>query len=384
MNRLDNATQTRIDLTTLLTLADIEQAAISTMDKSVCAYVAGGAGAEKTIEANIAAFESIWLRPRVFRSTCEKPGLEVKLFDQTLSMPVLLAPTSPQRLLHEGAELATARAALAAGTIPIVSTDSHYPFTSVSEASNRTSWFQLYPYRSRADVIATIDMAIEAGATVIVLTVDASYPARRISAKRSGFRTPDYVDFGILRSLGILEGNIPADGRMERMPLTWDDMKWIRSRTPVPLVIKGILHREDARRCVTLGADGVIVSNHGGRQLDSVLPSIVALEEIVDEVGNDCVVLVDGGIRSGLDVIKALALGAKAVCIGRPYLWGLSLDGEEGIRAVLQILRSEIEDTLCQLGLESISQVGSDCLSGIRWRSRKYQTKGETRYAHGQ
>jgi len=128
----------------------------------------------------------------------------------------------------------------------------------------------------------------------------------------------------------------------------------------------------------------VIVSNHGGRQLDSVIPSIVALEEIVDEVGHDCVVLVDGGIRSGLDVVKALALGARAVCIGRPYLWGLSIDGEDGIRAVLQIIRSEIEDTLRQLGLEAISQVGPDCLGGIRWQYRKSQTKEVRRYAHAE
>ena len=373
-----------MDIATLLTLSDIERAAKSRMDETVCAYVAGGAGEEKTVAANLAAFEDIWLRPRVFRSTCEKPGLEVRLFGQTLSMPVLLAPTSPQRLLHESAELATARAARETGTISIVSTDSHYPFANVSEASNHTSWFQLYAYRSRADVMATIDMAIEAGATAIVVTVDACYPARRISTKRSGFRTPDYVDFGILRSLGILEGDVPGDARIERLPLTWEDMNWIRSRTPVPLIIKGILHREDARRCVTLGAEGVIVSNHGGRQLDSVMPSIVALEEIVDEVGDDCVVLVDGGIRSGLDVVKALALGARAVCIGRPYLWGLSIDGEEGIRAVLQIIRSEIEDALRQLGLEAISQVGPDCLSGIRWQYSKSQTKEVNRYAHAE
>ena len=371
-----------MDIPTLLTLSDIEQAAKARMNKTVCAYVAGGAGEEKTIEANIQAFQDIWLRPRIFRSTCEKPGLEVRLFGQTISMPVLLAPTSPQRLLHESAELATARAARESGTISIVSTDSHYPFAKVSEASNHTSWFQLYAYRSRADVMATIDMAIEAGATAIVLTVDACYPARRISTKRSGFRTPNYVDFGVLRSLGILEGDIPGDARIERLPLTWDDMNWIRSRTPVPLLVKGILHREDARRCVNLGAEGVIVSNHGGRQLDSVMPSIVALEEIVDEVGDDCVVLVDGGIRSGLDVIKALALGARAVCIGRPYLWGLSMAGEEGIRAVLQIIRSEIEDALCQLGLEAISQVGPDCLSGIRWQHRKSHPKEVSRYAH--
>jgi 4-hydroxymandelate oxidase len=373
-----------MDITTLLTLSDVERAARAALDQAVWAYVAGGAGSERTVSANVAAFDAVWLRPRILGTSSPTPDTRVRLFDRELSMPILLAPTSPQRLFHEDAELATARAAVAAGTVSIVSTDSHYPLRTVAETSARTCWFQLYPYGSRADVEATIDMAVDSGAAALVLTVDACYPARRISAKRAGFRTPPYVDFGNLRTLGILEGDVPADARLERLPLTWNDLAWIRDRTTVPLLIKGILHPDDARRCISIGADGVIVSNHGGRQLDCVVPSVVALEEVADEVRGDCVVIVDGGIRSGLDVVKALALGAQAVCIGRPYLWGLSLDGEKGVEGVLKILHCEIEDALRQLGLDAVSQIGPECLAKIRWlAATEPRPKLEERnYAH--
>lgn len=373
-----------MDITTLLTLSDVESAARAVLDHSVWAYLAGGAGSERTVNANVAAFDSVWLRPRVLGASCSTPDTRVRIFGHELSMPVLLAPTSPQRLFHEDAELATARAAVAAGTVSIVSTDSHYPLRTVVETSERTCWFQLYPYGSRAEVEAAIDMAVDAGAAAVVLTVDACYPARRISAKRAGFRTPPYVDFGTLRLLGVLDGEIPADARIERLPLTWSDLAWIRGRTTVPLLVKGILHPEDARRCIDIGADGVIVSNHGGRQLDCVVPSVAALSQVAEEVSDDCVVLVDGGIRSGVDVVKALALGAHAVCIGRPYLWGLSVDGEKGVEGVLKILSCEIEDTLRQLGLEAVSQVGPDCLSEIRWLAERdtHPTIKERNYVH--
>jgi 4-hydroxymandelate oxidase len=269
--------------------------------------------------------------------------------------------------LHADAELATARAAVEAGTVSIVSTDSHYPFPAVAAVAGKNCWFQLYPYRTQADVEAMIDMVLDAGAAALVVTVDARFPARRISARRAGFRTPPHVDFGTLRLLGILAGDVPADARLERLPLTWDDLARIRRRVKVPLLVKGVLHPADARRCCELGADGVIVSNHGGRQLDGVVPSLVALEEVAGEVRDHCAVLFDGGIRSGVDVVKALALGAHAVCIGRPYLWGLSIGGEAGVKAVLTLLQREVEDTLLQLGLAAVSDIRPDCVAGIRW-----------------
>jgi len=356
-----------VRLTGMLTLADVEKAARDSLDGAVWAYVAGGAGGNRTVEANLAAFDAIWLRPRVLRRTNAELQTAVNVLGHALSIPVLLAPTSPQRLLHEDAERATAGAASAEGTVSIVSTDSHYPFPAVSEVAPGRCWFQLYSYRSRASVEATIDMAVQAGASAIVVTVDANHIARRVTAWQAGFRTPPHVDFGTLRMLGLFSSEVPADGRIERLPLTWDDLAFMRRRIRVPLLVKGVLHPEDARRCVELGADGIVVSNHGGRQLDSVVPSLVALAEIVREVGHEAVVLMDGGVRSGVDVVKALALGAHAVCIGRPYLWGLSIDGGAGVEAVLSLLRREIEDTLRQLGLQSVSEIGPDCVSEIRW-----------------
>lgn len=348
------------ELSALLTLPDFERAADSVLDAASWAYVAGGADTQVTVRANTEAFDQVWLRPRALGSVSDKPDTSVSVFEQQLALPVLLAPTSPQRLLHDDAEIATARAAEAARTISIVSTDSHHSFPEVAGSVEGGCWFQLYAYRSREDVAATIALAEEAGATALVVTVDASHAARRITTRRAGFRTPAHVDFGNLRSLGILTGAVPDGARIERLPLTWEDLEWIRSRTRMRLVVKGILRAEDAERCLGLGADGVIVSNHGGRQLDGAVPSLVALEQVAAAVSGRGLVLMDGGIRSGVHVVKALALGADAVCIGRPYLWGLGLAGQEGVEAVLGLLKDEIEDTLLQLGADSIADIGPD------------------------
>ncbi|MFD3659404.1 alpha-hydroxy acid oxidase [Streptomyces sp. NPDC058659] len=348
------------ELSGLLTLTDFEQAAESVLDAASWAYVAGGADTQLTVRANTEAFDQVWLRPRALGGTGVQPDTTVTVFGQQLALPVLLAPTSPQRLLHDDAEIATARAAESAGTLSIVSTDSHHAFPEIAGSVKNGSWFQLYAYRSRDDIAATIALAEDAGATALVVTVDASYAARRISTKRAGFRTPAHVDFGNLRALGVLTGEIPDGARIERYPLTWDDLEWIRTRTRLPLVVKGILRAEDAERCVDLGVDGVIVSNHGGRQLDGAMPSLVALEQVAAAVSGRAVVLMDGGIRSGVHVVKALALGADVVCIGRPYLWGLGLAGQQGVEAVLDLLKSEIEDTLLQLGSDSIADLDAD------------------------
>ncbi|KWB76682.1 2-hydroxy-acid oxidase [Burkholderia ubonensis] len=350
-----------------MTLADVERAARAVLDGATWAYLAGGAGDERTVRANVDAFDAFWLRPRVASACCDAPDLAIELAGRRLSMPVLLAPTSPQRLMHEDAEIATARAAAAAGTISIVSTDSHYPFPEIARAGAGQCWFQLYAYGSREHVAAAIDMAAEAGAKALVVTMDAHFPARRITTRRAHFRAPPEVDFGTLRALGVFAGDVPADARLARLPLTWSDLEWVRSRTALPLLVKGVLRDEDARRCASIGANGVIVSNHGGRQLDGAMPSLVALKEVAHGASNDFIVLVDGGVRTGVDVVKAIALGADAVCIGRPYLWGLALDGQAGVSAVLELLRSEIEDALRQLSLPDVSSIAADCVAEIGW-----------------
>jgi 4-hydroxymandelate oxidase len=352
-----------VDIVEWLTLADVEHAARDAVDPATWTYIAGGAGSSRTVDANAAAFDDLWFVPRLPAEPLQHPDTSVSLATSTLPMPVLLAPTSPQRLLHVDAELATARAAHGAGIVSIVSSDSHYAFPEIAEAGSGHCWFQLYPYRSREDMAAAIELAECAGAKALVVTVDASYPARRLAAKRAGFCTPAYVDFGTLRRLGILTGDVPPDARLERLALTWSDLEWIRRRTRLPLYVKGVLHPDDSRRCVEAGATGVIVSNHGGRQLDGSIPALCALEAIVDSVGERCEVLLDGGVRSGLDVVKAVALGADAVCLGRPYLWGLCADGERGIRAVLRLVRQEIADTLRQLGVARLSTLDPTVLA---------------------
>ncbi len=351
----------------LLTLGDFERAARNKLDDAIWAYVAGGAGEERTIRANLAAFDEVWLRRRIASDRGERPQTAVSILGSSNAIPVLLAPTSPVKILHPDAELACGRAARKAGVTSIVSTDTHYSFPEIRAESGSDCWFQLYAYRSRDDVEATVDMAISAGAKAIVVTMDADYAARRISTTRAQFKKPADVDFGTLRALGIISGETPAGARLERLPLGWDDIEWIRRRTSLPLVVKGVVHPDDARRAFEMGVDAIIVSNHGGRQLDCATPSLVALQEIVGAVGDAQTVLFDSGIRSGVDVVKAIALGADAVCIGRPYLWGLSIGGQQGVELVLELLAGEIEDTLLQMGLSDIAAVGPDCIAELRW-----------------
>jgi 4-hydroxymandelate oxidase len=346
-----------------LTTSDLERSWREGADDAVVAYVEGGAGANRTVEGNVSAFAGLWLRPRGLYATEAKVDTTVTLLGTEVTAPIVLAPTSPQRLLHPDAELATARAARRTGVMSIVSTDSHYAFPEIAAEAPGLSWFQLYGYRSRADIEATLELARIGGATAIVVTVDAAHAARRISAERAGFRLPSNVDYGTLRRLGILNGAGPASGRLERLPLTWEDLRWIRALTTLPLLVKGILRAEDARRCVELGADGIIVSNHGGRQLDGVVPSVIALCDIVPAVPDGTVLLVDGGVRSGVDVAKALALGAHAVCVGRPYLWGLGVGGQAGVENVIEMLRLELEDAMAQLAVSSIGELGREFLT---------------------
>lgn len=344
-----------------LYLADLEAAARMALDHATWTYLAGGAGSERGIAGNLEALGSVWLQPRALTGGAP-PQTGLTLFGTRLSLPVLLAPTSPQRLLHPQAELATARAAAEAGSISIVSTDSHYPFSEIAAQSPERCWFQLYAYRSQRDVDASLDMAAAAGATALVVTVDAAFSARRLSTRRAGFHVPPDVAFGTLRALGIGDGSVPPSGRTDRLALNWSDLDRLRQRWKGPLLLKGVLDPRDARRGVECGVDGLIVSNHGGRQLDAVVPSLWALQRIVEHIGRAHPLLLDGGIRSGTDVIKALAMGAHAVCIGRPYLWGLALDGQAGVHSVLTLLQAELQDAMRQMGLALLDEIGPDCL----------------------
>lgn len=344
-------------LDALLSVPEFEQRWMAEADRAVGQYVAGGAGSDSAVAANTAAFDAVWLQPRGVQDGPAGLDTTVTLFGQKLAFPLVLAPTSPQRLVHPDAELATARAAATRGVLSVVSTDSHYPYPEIAEAAPGRTWFQLFAYRSRRDVEATVDFAEHCGASAIVVTVDASFAARRLSTQRAGYRLPADVDYGTLRRLGILQGAPPIGGRHDKLPITWDDLRWLRSRTKLPMLVKGVLRPVDARRCVDLGIDGTIVSNHGGRQLDGVVPTLFALAAVVESVPVDHPVLLDGGVRSGIGIAKALALGARAVCVGRPYLWGLGLAGQQGVERVLALFEAEFGDALLQLGLSSVGEL---------------------------
>jgi 4-hydroxymandelate oxidase len=256
--------------------------------------------------------------------------------------------------------------AAAAGTIATLGTGNHYSLEEVTAAVKHPFWFQMYCYESRAVTERIIRRAEAAGAGALVVTVDATFPPRRERHMRSGFALPPHVELRNLIGVGLQDhllrpenGGLPAFiATLRNMLLTWDEVDWMRSVTRTPIVLKGIMTAEDAALAVAHGVDAVIVSNHGGRQIDGTLATIEALPEVVDAVAGRIEVLVDGGIRRGTDVLKALALGARAALIGRPYVWGLGLDGAAGVCRVIELLRGEIESAMAQCGQADAQKIG--------------------------
>jgi 4-hydroxymandelate oxidase len=254
---------------------------------------------------------------------------------------------TPLRLVHPEAELAAARAAAAAGTILVCGSESHHSIGEIA-AAGATCWFQLYPLRDRAVTERLVREAEAAGCRALVLTVNAAYEARRERGMRRPFAIPPEVRYGNFVGIGEPGQSSPIDLRAQ--PLTWTDLAWLRSISTKPLVLKGIVTAEDAALAVERGVEAIIVSNHGGRQLDGAVATLEALPEVVAAVRSRCEIFLDGGVRRGTDIVKALALGARAVLIGRPYVWGLAVAGEAGVRSVLEMLRAELDSALAQLG----------------------------------
>jgi isopentenyl diphosphate isomerase/L-lactate dehydrogenase-like FMN-dependent dehydrogenase len=276
------------------------------------------------------------------------------------SMPLLVAPTAFQRMAHPDGELAMARGAAAAGTVLCLSTLATATIEDVAEASgDGARWFQLYWSTDRGIVRDLVERAAAGGFTALMLTVDLPELGRRERDLRTGFEIPEEVPVPIFLTLAESAGAIsPTDinWAVDRS-LTWRDLEWLRSISSLPLVVKGILTAEDAALAVESGADGVVVSNHGGRQLDGVAAALDALPEVVEAVEERAVVLMDSGVRRGTDVVKALALGAQAVLAGRAPLWGLAVDGAEGVHRVLELLREEIALALALCGCASPADV---------------------------
>jgi isopentenyl diphosphate isomerase/L-lactate dehydrogenase-like FMN-dependent dehydrogenase len=332
-------------VSSLVCVPDYFEAARERVPPEVWCYFEGGAMDEVTLRANAAAFGRWRFRPRMLVDVSEI-SLETTLLGTTISMPLGIAPFAMQRLLDDDGELATARAAAAAGTVLVVSTVTTRRHAEIAAVSDGPRWFQLYVLDDRQATLDHVAEVREAGYRALVLTVDLPYLGRRERDLRLGFANPPP------------ELELPYANLFSTTPaLTWRDLEWVRAEAGLPIAIKGILTREDALLAVEHGADAVWVSNHGGRQLDHVAAGLDALPEVVEAVGGRCEVYVDGGIRRGGDVLKALALGADAAFAGRAFACGLAVDGEQGVAHVLSLLRDELELGLGLLGATSPREV---------------------------
>jgi len=354
-----------------LNLFDFERAARERMSRMAFDYYAGGAEDELTLADNRAAFERLKLAYRVLVDVSER-DLATTVLGQQVSMPVLVAPTAFHKLAHEDGETATARAAGAAGTVFTLSTLSNTAVEEVGAAATGPVWFQLYVYKDRAATEGLVRRAEEAGCSALVLTVDAPLLGRRERDVHNRFHLPEglKVENMLPKGYGDVEEEAETSGlatyvnSMMDQALTWKDLEWLRSVTELPILVKGVVRPDDALRAVEHGAAGVVVSNHGGRQLDTAPATLEVLPAIVDAVHGRAEVLLDGGVRRGTDVVKALALGARAVMVGRPVLWGLAVDGEAGARRVLELLREELDLAMALCGCPTVKAVGRALL----WR----------------
>jgi 4-hydroxymandelate oxidase len=282
-----------------------------------------------------------------------------------VSLPVLAAPTALHRMANPEGEVATARACAAAGTIMTLSTLASSTIEDVAAAGRSSPrWYQLYVMEDRDLTAELVKRAHGAGYSALVLTVDLPVLGVRDRDERNAFSLPEGVEFANLaaKRAESEEGSALFEYVLFQhdRSLSWDDLAWIRSLAPMPLVLKGIVTAEDARLAVEAGVDGIVVSNHGGRQLDGAIPTIEALPEVVEAVDGRLEVFLDSGVRRGVDVVKALALGARAVLVGRPLLWGLAVDGEAGVRQVLDILRLEFEVAMALCGCRTVSDLGPE------------------------
>lgn len=368
----------------VVNIEDLRRLAQRRLPRSVFDYLDGGAEDEVTLRENTRAFQDITFRPRGAVAT-KKCDLAVRILGQELSFPAMLAPIGYSRLMHPGGEVVAAKAAGEAGTAYILSTISGHKLETVKSATKGPAWYQLYLLGGREAAEAGIDRARAAGYSALVITVDTAVAGMRERDPRNGMKEllgesflaklpylPEILahprwlaaflaDGGVPRLENIV---LPGQGPMKLVDVaaalvdavvTWDDLRWIRKVWRGPIIVKGILTAKDAERAVDEGAAAVVVSNHGGRQLDSVSATIRALPEVVSSVNGRMEVLMDGGIRRGSDIVKAICIGARAVLIGRAYAYGLAAAGESGVTRALQILKADMERTLRLLGCPSVT-----------------------------
>jgi isopentenyl diphosphate isomerase/L-lactate dehydrogenase-like FMN-dependent dehydrogenase len=342
-----------------LNVSDWERLARERVDPSVWCYFEGGSGDELTLQDNVAAFGRVRFRPRVLVDV-EDVSTEVELLGSTLSMPVVVAPIAYQDLLDPSGDLATARAAASTGTAVCVSTFAGHTHAEIAAAApGVVQWAQLYVLRDEGMTRAHLEEAVDAGCSAVVLTVDTPRLGIRERDLRAGFEVPPELPMPYVRgAVGDASANPLEQFGALSSSVTWRDIERIAGETGLPVLVKGIVTREDAALAVEHGAAGIVVSNHGGRQLDGAVATLDALPEVVEAVGDRIPVLLDGGIRRGTDVVKALALGARAVLAGRAPIFGLAAAGESGVEQVLTLMCDEIELALSLLGCTSAGQVG--------------------------
>jgi len=373
-------------LKALASVDDFERTANRKLPRIVSEFVAGGSDSEITVQRNLSAFRQIEWAPRYLKDVSDR-SVTTDVFGQPLQIPVMLSPAGLASLVHRDGELAAARAAESAGTVFVVSTASSYSLEEISAVTTGRLWFQVYLWKSREVISELVKRAEESRYEALVLTVDVPVVGKRVRDIRNGMAIPPRIRPGgvldVLRrprwlahlskgpklTFGSLVGSVDPKGKesiasyvdreLSNSAATWDELVWLRGIWKGPLLVKGILTVEDAKEALRRGADGIIVSNHGGRQLDNCPASIDALMHVVDAVGDRIEVFVDGGIRRGSDVVKARALGASAVFVGRPWFWGLAVGGQEGVERMFEIFSDEIDRTLALIGSPDFEAVDS-------------------------
>lgn len=346
----------------LLTLADFRRAARRRLPTMAWDYYCSGADAQTTLRDNRRAFSRWQIWPRVLVDVAARE-LSTTLLGTPVSMPILVAPTAYQKLAHPDGEPATARAAAAAGTIAVISTLATVSLEEVATAAAGPRWFQLYVHKDRELTRALVERAHAAGYGALVVTVDTPLLGRRLADERNGFRLPAHLTMANLVDAASVQS--AQDGSAlehyfaarHDASFCWRDLEWLRGLSPLPIVLKGVLRADDAARAVAAGCAGIIVSNHGARQLDGAPATLDALPEVVAAVGERAEVLFDGGVRWGTDTLIALALGARAVLLGRPILWGLAVDGAAGARRVLEIAREELSRAMALAGCANLAAI---------------------------
>ncbi|KXJ30026.1 hydroxyacid oxidase 1 [Exaiptasia diaphana] len=341
-------------------LEDFEKKAIPRLSDRARRFFVGGADEEFTLRDNVNAFKRIWLRPRMLRGITEV-DMSTTVLGEQISMPICAAPTGFQKMAHQDGEVGSAIACARSKTMVCIST---YSSSSIDDIANAPfqglRWLQLYVLKDVQQMTRLIRDAEKAGFKAVVLTVDATVIGNRRATAMPGFF--DGLEIPMITNSRSQKLESHPDKVLDDS-ITWDIISWVKSITKLPVIIKGILTAEDAKLAVQHGADAIIVSNHGGRQLDGVLATIDALPEVVSAVNGQVEVYLDGGVRLGTDVLKALALGARAVFIGRPVLWGLAVQGSEGVHQVLELLRAELRTAMILSGCSSVKDITSSLVS---------------------